>query len=56
MPDEVIIGLTLAFIAAIAIHAYQMGWNAGHDLHHDDDRPHHPKGNLKPPKRPNLYV
>lgn len=36
MPSELIIALLVLFGIAILVQAYQMGWHAGHDVHHDD--------------------
>ena len=54
--DWLMIGFGVFFVASL-VAAYNMGWHTGHDLHHNDDLPSHRKGgNLKPPKKPNLYV
>lgn len=40
---------------AIVVHAYNMGWQAGHDIHHSDDvqRPDAPPP--PPPEVPTLW-
>lgn len=52
--------LTFAIIVILAlasiIHAYSMGWQAGHDVHHDDNE-HGGGGRPEPPNQtPTSYV
>jgi sterol desaturase/sphingolipid hydroxylase (fatty acid hydroxylase superfamily) len=43
-----------ALIFGIALHAYNMGWQTGHDVHHRDEFPDVPS-KLPPPPPPTLY-
>ena len=43
MPDLLLFVIALLAIG-IVIHAYNMGWQAGHDVHHEEpDRPEPPR-------------
>lgn len=54
--SPLLIAALIGFAASL-IAAYNMGWHAGHDIHHDDSaHGHRSKNNPKPPRRPNLYV
>lgn len=41
----------VGLIIVIAIHAYNMGWQSGHDVHHDDSIHNVPR-DVPPPKGP----
>lgn len=57
MSNEFIIFLFAIGVLAIAAHAYNVGWQNGHDVHHNDDD--YSRGD-KPPTPPTpprqLYV
>lgn len=53
--DPVLVALVIGFLASL-VAAYNMGWHAGHDTHHTEPPKSGGPGNLKPPRRPNLYV
>lgn len=36
-------------LVAVAFHAYNMGWQSGHDVHHDDKE--HGPNPPRPPKK-----
>lgn len=51
MPIQLIVALLVIFQIGIIIQAYNMGWNAGHDIHHDDSIHSGPKkdDDIQPP-------
>lgn len=56
MSNEFLFFVIGVLIVGIAIHAYNMGWQAGHDVHHDDDT-HGPNlVNKDPDDKPKMWV
>lgn len=55
MSNELLILIIGALMLAITIHAYNMGWQAGHDIHHSDDV-HRPEKPDEPEPPRSLYV
>lgn len=55
MSNEFIIFLFIGFFLASLVASYNMGWQSGHDVHHDDDMPRVPRSGPPPPP-PTLYV
>jgi hypothetical protein len=50
--DWLFIGFLVFFLTSL-VAVYNLGWHAGHDK--DCTRPN-TRGNLKPPRKPNLYI
>jgi len=46
--DNILIAVVVLMSIAIVVHAYNMGWQAGHDIHHDDSE----HGSMQPPATP----
>jgi len=37
MSNEILLFVSGLLVLAIVVHAYNMGWQAGHDVHHSDE-------------------
>ena len=55
MSNEFIVFVLGALVLCMVVHAYNMGWQAGHDIHHSDDVPRPEKPDEPQPPR-TLYV
>jgi hypothetical protein len=52
--DNLLLLVAGCLAIAIVIHAYNMGWQAGHDIHHSDDL-HRPEKPEPPKETPTLW-
>lgn len=52
--DNILLIAAGLLLIGIVVHAYNMGWDAGHSVHHSDET-HRPDRTPPPPEVPTLW-